>query len=134
MSVYMGPVLPPDAELRSSLAAQLGKQLRAFRETGSIAYLLASADALLAGSSWDDPRDSRPWTLAASAVLDVYRQLLASGESEAAPAAVEDADSEMRRALLALAEDLLLAPELSLRRIQSRRILEGLLSRRLAVS
>ncbi len=120
MSVYMGPVQAPDVELLSSVAAELGDRIRAFGDTGSVAYMLAVADALLAGSSWDDPRDSRPWTLAASAVLEVYRGLAA--------------DSELRPSLLALAEDLLLAPEMSLRRIQSRRIVEGLVARRLGAT
>ncbi len=64
----------------------------------------------------------RPFALAASAVMEAYRSASRAGVK--APA----------EALLALAEDLLLAPETRTRNISAQRILEGLVSKHLTVS
>jgi DNA polymerase III, delta subunit len=74
-------------------------------------------------ATWDDPRASRPWALAAAAVL---RSL------EAAPDGPEPPSGPRRAARLALAEALLTAPLMRLRGISPERILEGLVCRHLA--
>jgi hypothetical protein len=74
-------------------------------------------------ATWDDPRASRPWALAAAAVL---RSL------EAAPDGPEPPTGPRRAARLALAEALLTGPLMRLRGISPERILEGLVSRHLA--
>ena len=66
---------------------------------------------------FEDPRAEGPWTAAASAVHRVAIEM--------------ETDAGTRRALLALAEDLLLAPAMRLRGIPAERILEGLVARRL---
>jgi len=67
---------------------------------------------------FEDPRAERPWSEAAAAA-----RRAAADERWPAP---------VRRALLALAEDLLVASPLRLRGISAERILEGLVSRHLA--
>jgi hypothetical protein len=121
MAVYLGAVERPDPERVAAVAADFARALEAYGSGGSPIHLLAAADALLAGGSWDDPRDPRPFTLAASAVVAAYR---AGGGA---------ARAESSSAMLALAEDLLLfAPEARTRNVAAQRILEGLLSKHLA--
>jgi hypothetical protein len=97
------------------------RAIEAFTAGRSAIHLLAAADAHNQGAEWDDPRDARPFALAASAVLEAYRSTTEQGLK--APA----------EALLALAEDLLLAPETRTRNISAQRILEGLVSKHLSV-
>ena len=100
------------------MARAFAGAISGYFSTGSAIHLLAAAEALGRAGGWEDPRASRPWAVAAAAVL---RSLQAV--EEGAPS---------RRALLALAEDLLGAPLLRLRGVGAERILEGLVARHLA--
>jgi DNA polymerase III, delta subunit len=120
LAVYLGAVERPDPGQVTEVAAAFARAVDAFAASGSAIHLLAAADALLQGADWDDARDARPFALAASAVMEAYRGGRDRGSS--AP----------REALLAVAEDLLLAPETRSRSISAQRILEGLLSKHLA--
>jgi hypothetical protein len=120
LAVYLGPVERPDPERVSEVAASFARAIDAFAASGSAIHLLAGADALYQAAEWDDTRDARPFAVAASAVMEAYRS--AAERGSAAP----------REALLAIAEDLLLAPEIRARNISAQRILEGLLSKHLA--
>jgi hypothetical protein len=122
LAAYLGPVERPDPELVSRVAAAFASALASYDESASSIHLLAGADALLSAAAWDDARDARPFALAAAAVVEAYR---------ARPAGAHRGQAE---GLLALAEDLLLAPETRSRSISAQRILEGLLSRHLATS
>ena len=117
LSVYLGPVDAPDPDLVTEMSADFGRQIRAYATTGSAAYLLTAAGSL-EGERSSDLRDSAPWSLAAAAVLDVYRSLEPGGG--------------LGGGLLGLAEDLLGAVDVRSRGIQARRILEGLVSRHLS--
>jgi DNA polymerase III delta prime subunit len=120
LAVFLGPVERPDPERVSEVAAAFARTVDAFAASGSAIHLLAAADALYRGGDWDDPRDARPFAVAASAVMEAYRGAAARGSS--AP----------REALLAIAEELLLAPEIRARNISAQRILEGLVAKHLA--
>jgi hypothetical protein len=121
MSVYLGATERPDPEQVGEVASAFARALEEYGTGGSPLHLLAAADALLAGGTWDDARDPRPFTFAASAVVAAYRS--GAGAMRAGQGA----------AMLALAEDLLLfAPETRTRNISAQRILEGLLSKHLA--
>jgi DNA polymerase-3 subunit delta' len=120
LEVYLGSVERPDRERVRDVAAAFRKAVDSFAAAGSAIHLLAAADALLAGAQWDDPRDARPFALAATAVMEAYRQAPERGVT--APAT----------ALLGLAEDLLLATETRARNISAQRILEGLVAKHLA--
>lgn len=119
LSLYLGSVERPDAARVEKAATGLTRSLESFARSGSGAYLLAAARALEEAETWDDPRDGRPWAAAAAAALESYRRT--------------GTKTERGAALLALAEDLLLAPETRVRGIQARRILEGLVARHLGV-
>ena len=122
LAVYLGAVERPDPDQVKTVAATFRRAVESFAAGRSAIHLLAAADALHRGAEWDDPRDARPFALAASAVMEAYRSAPERGVK--APAA----------ALLALAEDLLLAPETRTRNISAQRILEGLVSKHLTVS
>jgi len=83
--------------------------------SGGTARLLALAADLGSAGGFEDPRAGRPWARAAAALR----------------ANLEKAPPELRRGMLALAEDLLAAPDLRLRGIPAERILEGLVARHL---
>jgi hypothetical protein len=122
LAVYLGAATRPDAARVETLAAALGAALRAWREGRSTADLLVAAAALEEaggpdGRGWSDLRATAPWVLAATAVVET---------AKASPGASD------RRALLALADDLLAALPWRLRGIPPQRILEGLVFRRLA--
>lgn len=121
LSVFLGPAEPLDAEEVASRAEAFARAVAAWAETGSDGgggvHLLLAAAALAEGEGWGDPRAGRPWALAASAVV-------AAVSGELPPA--------LHRPLLALAEDLLLAPRMRLRGISKDHILEGLVCRHLA--
>lgn len=117
LSVFLGPAEPLSDEEVEPVAAAFRRAMRGWADTGSSAYLLSAAAALGEGDGWNDPRASRPWARAASAVV----RTVTGGR-------VPD---RLHRPLLALAQDLLEAPALRLRGIVAKRILEGLVSRRL---
>jgi hypothetical protein len=122
LAVYLGAIERPDPERVESVAVAFRRAVEAFVAGRSAIHLLAAADALYRGADWDDPRDARPFAMAASVVMEAYRAEPERGVK--APAA----------ALLALAEDLLLAPETRTRNIAAQRILEGLVSKHLVAS
>jgi DNA polymerase III delta prime subunit len=119
LPVYLGAVERPDEERVKTVGIGFRRAVEAFTAGRSAIHLLAAADALHQGADWDDPRDARPFAMAASAVMEAYRSSTEQGLK--APA----------EALLALAEDLLLAPEIRTRNISAQRILEGLVSKHL---
>jgi DNA polymerase III delta prime subunit len=122
LAVYLGAVERPDADRVRKVAAAFRRSVESFVAGRSAIHLLAAADALHQGAEWDDPRDARPFALAASAVVEAYRSSPERGVKTPAPA------------LLALAEDLLLAPETRTRNISAQRILEGLVAKHLTTS
>ena len=113
LSVYLGAVGGPDEESVAAMSDAFGRQLLAFAETRSAAYILSAARSLEVEKA--EPRDSAPWSLAAAAVLDVHSSL--------------PVGSPLAEGLLGLAEDLLQAVDMRVRGIQASRILEGLVSR-----
>ncbi len=119
LAVYLGPAEAVGPEEVADAAREFATCLQHFAASGSGVFLLAAAGALLGQANWQDARASRPWALAASAVL-------ASLELPATPPAY-------RRRLLALAEALLDAGPMRLRGITAERIVEGLVSRYLVV-
>jgi hypothetical protein len=120
LAVFLGAAAPADTadpEAVEPVARAFAAALQGWVSTGSGIHLLAAAEALGRTGGWEDPRASRPWAVAAAAVLESARSL---------------DDPPRRRALLALAEDLLGAPLLRLRGVAADRILEGLVARHLA--
>jgi hypothetical protein len=115
LAVFLGAAETADPEAVEPVARAFAAALQGWGSTGAGIHLLAAAEALGRTGGWEDPRASRPWAIAAAAVL---RSL--------------DGKSPHRRALLALAEDLLGAPLLRLRGVAADRILEGLVARHLA--
>ncbi|MFL6293414.1 MAG: hypothetical protein ACJ759_21170 [Thermoanaerobaculia bacterium] len=118
LAVFLGAADTAEEAEVEPVARAFAHALSGWFSTGSAIHLLAAAEALGRAGGWEDPRASRPWAVAAAAVL---RSL--QGVEEGAPS---------RRALLALAEDLLGAPLLRLRGVGAERILEGLVARHLA--
>lgn len=118
LAVFLGPAETAEEADVEPVARAFAGALSGWLATGSAIHLLAAAEALGRAGGWEDPRAARPWAVAAAAVL---RSL--QGVEEGAPS---------RRALLALAEDLLGAPLLRLRGVAAERILEGLVARHLA--
>jgi hypothetical protein len=120
LSVFLGAAAPEDTADREAVepvARAFAAALQGWASTGAGIYLIAAAEALSRAGGWEDPRASRPWAVAAAAVLRSLQSLDTSPH---------------RRALLALAEDLLGAPLLRLRGVAADRILEGLVARHLA--
>ncbi len=117
LSVFLGPAEPLSDEEVEPVAEALEQALRGFAETGSSAYLLTAAAALGEGEGWGDPRAGRPWTRASAAVVRTVTE--------------NRVPKRLHRPLLDLGQDLLDAPALRLRGIVAKRILEGLVSRRL---
>jgi len=117
LAIFLGGGGRASAEEVEPPARAFAAALDVWSASGSEAALLAAAGALEAIGGWDDPRAATPWERAAEAVLTAARELDSGGE---------------RRRLLALAEDLLAAPKMRLRGIPAKRILEGLVHRRLA--
>jgi DNA polymerase-3 subunit delta' len=122
LAVYLGAIERPDPERVRTMAVGFRRAIESFAAGRSAIHLLAAADALYRAAQWDDPRDARPFAMAAAVVMEAYRVEPERGVK--APAA----------ALLALAEDLLLAPETRTRNIAAQRILEGLVSKHLTAS
>ncbi len=117
LGIYLGGAAAFSAEELEEPARGFAAALRAYLSSGDRMELFAAAAALESGVGWKDPRARRPWERAAAAVARSARE--------------EGLDSALRRRLLALCEDLLEAPDLRLRGIPPRRILEGLVHRRL---
>lgn len=123
LAVFLGPAETADEADVEPVARAFAAALAAWVSTGAAIHLLAAAEALGRAGGWEDPRAARPWAVAAAAVVRSLQGL--PGIPEGAPT---------RRALLALAEDLLGAPLLRLRGVGAERILEGLVARHLAAS
>lgn len=117
LALFLGSAPRPRGKAVAGTAESFGRAFESYLESRHAGELLAAARALESAGSWDDPRARAPWESAAAAVLDYSRRQ--AGPSE-------------RRALLALATDLLEAPRLRLRGVPANRILEGCVSRRLA--
>ncbi len=117
LSVFLGAAETADPEAVEPVARAFAAALAGWASTGAGIHLLAAAEALGRAGGWEDPRASRPWAVAAAAIL---RSLDTAG------------GAPLRRPLLALAEDLLGAPLLRLRGVAADRILEGLVARHLA--
>ncbi|MCP4200348.1 MAG: hypothetical protein GY769_00245 [bacterium] len=117
LALFLGTGPRPRGEELLQTAADFGRVLESYLGSRHAGELLAAAAVLKKSGKWDDPRARGPWERAAAAILDC---------------AESQAHSNARRALLALAADLLEAPRLRLRGIPADRILEGCVSRRLA--
>jgi hypothetical protein len=117
LAVFLGPAEGWDTEEIEPLAADLAASLVAYWKGGGGICLVAAAQRLARIGGFEDPRAARPWTLAAAAARDV---------------ALREVPPAGRRALLALAEELLVASALRLRGIAAERIFEGLVARHLA--
>jgi len=115
LSVFLAAGDALDAEAIAALTQALGPALDAFLEAGSAIDLLSAADLLLGKSGFEDPRARRPWAVAAAALVAYTR-------SRPLPVAY-------RRALLALAGELLDAPRWRVRGISAGRLLEGFLAK-----
>ena len=115
LAVYLGGGAVASHEEVAELAERFGRTMAAWAESRAPIWLLAGAAVLEAAGDFADPRDERPWALAARAVVD---------STTSVPA--------LRRPLLGLAEELLAARRLRLRGITARRILDGLVARHLS--
>ncbi len=120
LAVYLGPSEGLDAEDVASIAGAFGRSIERYAASPSPIYLLTAGEALAQARGWKDPRARRPWATAAAAVLRYLQET--------------EVDASLRRALLALAQELLDAPQWRLRGITHLRILEGLLARHLAAA
>ncbi|HEY8019792.1 MAG TPA: hypothetical protein VIH93_01745 [Thermoanaerobaculia bacterium] len=121
LAVYLGPAAAVDAAAVEPLGRRFAAALGEYVRTGASVYLLAAAEALASGQTFDDPRAGRPWATAAAAVMAGSAEIAGIGGQEGAA-----------RRGLALAEDLLGAPAMRLRGIAAERILEGLVARHFA--
>lgn len=118
LAIYLGSREGLDGGDVDDAAVAFGRALDAFLEGPSTIHLFSAAAALEGIGGWQDPRSDRPWATASAAILRALEQ------REPPPA--------MRRALLALAEQLLDGPRLRVRGITHGRLLEGWLTRHLA--
>ena len=116
LSVYLGTTRSVDIDRVAKLADRFAVDVEKYLETQGAVHLLAAAEGLVDAGSWQDPRASESWTLAASIVKESRSRL---------PAVIG-------RQLLGLAEDLLNGWRLRLRGIQAQRILEGLVVKHLS--
>lgn len=124
LAFYLGGAAEADPEVARAAAGELARLLGAWVATGAGVYLLAAARSLAGAGEeaggWDDARSGAPWAAAARAVVGA-----ASGG---------ELPATLRRPLLALAADLLAAPEMRLRAIPAQRILDGLVARHVAAA
>jgi DNA polymerase-3 subunit delta' len=119
LAVYLGAATREDPAKLARLADGVAANLAQFARRRSGLDLLDAAAKLAKAGDFKDPRAQSAW----SAAAEVAR---AAALATATP-------PELRRPLLDLAHDLLAeAPPLRLRGISAERILEGLVSRRLA--
>lgn len=117
-ALFLGPAEAISDEEVLPLAAELGRALAA-RERGAGGMALLAAAAVLArAGGWEDARAARPFHLAAAVAARAAR--------------AEEVSPARRRALLALAGELLVAAPWRLRGIPAERLLEGLVARHLA--
>ncbi len=117
LSVYLGPGEALDADGVEEIAEAFGRSIDGYLAEGAAIHLLLAAGALGRVEGWEDPRARRPWATAAAAVARYLERTAL--------------EPRQRRALLALAEELLHAPDMRLRGITHGRILEGLVARHL---
>ncbi|MCM2268692.1 MAG: hypothetical protein NDJ75_01165 [Thermoanaerobaculia bacterium] len=119
LAIYLGAAVRDDPAKLAQLADGVAANLANFARRRSGLDLLDAAAKLAKAGDFKDPRAQSPWSAAAQV---------------ARTAALADATPPaLRRPLLDLAHDLLAeAPPLRLRGISAERILEGLVSRRLA--
>ncbi|MCP3962797.1 MAG: hypothetical protein GY719_33575 [bacterium] len=118
LAVYLGPADAFDESDVAALSEAFGRSIDGFLANPSAIHLLTAAEALGRGSGWEDPRARKPWATASAAIVHYLEGVTL--------------DAPIRRALLALAEELLDAPLMRVRGITHGRILEGLVSRHLA--
>lgn len=117
LSIYLGSSESLDTELIADVAEAFGRAIDACLEGFSPIHLFSAADALTGAGGWDDPRARRPWATAAAAVLRATE--------------TRELEPPLRRALLALADQLFDGPRLRVRGIAPTRLLEGWLTRHL---
>ena len=115
LAIYLGADLGEEVDAEHLDA--LRQTLREWTRTRNAALLLSVAGLLGAGGGQDDPRAAGPWTRAARCLVELGRD--------------PQLEPEVRRALLGLAEELLLATDLRARGIPAPRLLEGMVSRHL---
>ncbi len=120
LAVYLGPSAALGEEDVESIAAAFGRSIDHYAASRSPIHLLTAGEALAKTTGWQDPRARRPWATAAAAIV----RYLESAELR----------PPLRRALLALAAELLDAPRWRVRGITHGRILDGLLARFLATA
>jgi len=119
MALFLGAAESAPEERVAELADGFARSAARFARSGNGLFLLEAAARLADAGKFDDPRAEMPWIAAAAAVRRA--------------ADTEGISSALRRPLFDLADDLLgEAPALRLRGIPAERILEGLVSRRLA--
>lgn len=119
LAVYLGAAVREDPARLEKLAGGVAANLAQFARRRSALDLLDAAAKLAKAGDFKDARAQGPWSAAAQIVR-------AAALADATP-------PQFRRPLLELAHDLLAeAPPLRLRGISAERILEGLVSRRLA--
>ena len=117
-ALFLGPAEAiAEAEV-GPLAAELAVALAARERGGGGLALLASAAALARAGGWEEARATRPFHLAAAVAARAAR------DGALGP--------QLRRALLELAGELLVAAPWRLRGIPAERLLEGLVARHLA--
>lgn len=117
LAIFLGAGSRPGGESVAQAAEEFGRAVESYLGSRHAGELLAAAAVLKNAGKWDDARSRAPWEQAAAVALEC---------------AGAQADSGARRALLALASDLLDAPRLRLRGIPAERLLEGSVSRRLS--
>jgi DNA polymerase-3 subunit delta' len=115
LSVFLGAGEALDPRQVEEAAERLAAALGSYEATGAGVFLLRAAAALVEEGGFEDPRASRPWSLAAAAARRAA-----------------DRSPRLRRGLLDLADALLQAPDSRLRGITAERIAEGLVARHLA--
>ncbi len=117
LSVFLAAGDALDPESIEKLVAALCPALDAFLAGGSVIDLLSAADLIGRTSGFEDPRARRPWAIGAAALVAYIQK--------------RDLPRSYRRALLALAQELLDAPRWRVRGISASRLLEGFLCRHL---
>ena len=117
LAVYLGPSEALGDDEVADIAELFGRSIDRFASGPSPIHLLTAGEALARAAGWKDPRARRPWATAAAAIT----RYLETAEVE----------TSLRRSLLALAMELLDAPQWRVRGITHGRILEGLLVRHL---
>ncbi len=117
LAIYLGPNEALGEEGVAAIADAFGRSIDNYAASSSPIYLLTAGEALAKAPGWEDPRARRPWATAAAAIA----RYLESAEI----------GTSLRRALLALAMELLDAPQWRMRGITHGRILDGLLVRHL---